>query len=142
MLKTNEPKQLRSYSQREKGCSESERIWSNVETNVKDTQTRKDVKDFGAMICAISRNNPMRAAGAISRWLQNEENKIVSDSVKELVFRPRKFAAQTKLVMEGIRTSIQLHTSGRGTRTIAGEKVVKNSPNIRSTGDCAGSSSP
>ena len=48
--------------------------------------------------------------------------------VKELVFKPKEKEVRKNLVMEGICSSIQLHTKGPVYRTTVEEAFVKNAP--------------
>ena len=57
--------------------------------------------------------------------LGNNENKSVKDTVTGLVFKSKEKDTCKKLVMESIRTCIHAHTRGSGSRTTAGETLVK-----------------
>ena len=85
----------------------SELTWSgrdDTEQNVKRTQVFHDEKALCAMLFAIARGNPYRAAAAISKFLTNQNNKSVKDTVTESVFKSKENDKREKLVMEGIRT--------------------------------------
>ena len=88
---------------------------------MKRSQQFDDSKDLGAMLFSISRGNPQRAASAISKML--DTNQIVKDNITHLVFKRSETVSK---VMEGIRESIDLHTDGKGTRTMVAETFIKN----------------
>ena len=49
------------------------------------TQTFEDEKSLSAMLIALSRGNPNRAAGAIAKFLENDTNKTVRDAINKLL---------------------------------------------------------
>lgn len=50
-------------------------VWSEAEPSIKRMARQNDAHDLGAMIFSISRGNAKRAADAVFRWLQKEENR-------------------------------------------------------------------
>ena len=90
-----------------------------------NTQEREDVQDLVVMLHSICRGNHIRAAGAISKTLQDSKNRPIKDVVHELVFHQTEEERTKTLVIKGIHASIQSHTSGGGTCIAAVETFVK-----------------
>ena len=72
------------------------------------------------MILSISHGNAKRAAETVFRWLQKDENVVVSDTVENMIGNTH------KLVLQGIHASIQSQTRVKGSRNRAAETFVNN----------------
>ena len=95
-------------------------VWSEAEPSIKRMARQNDAHDLGAMIFSISRGNAKWAADAVFRWLQKEENSVVSDKVENMIVNTQ------KLVVQGIHASIQSQSRAKGSRNRASETFVKN----------------
>jgi hypothetical protein len=95
-------------------------VWSKAEPSVKRMTRQNDAHDLGAMIFSISCGNTKRADDAVFRWLQKDENAVVSDKVENMIVNTH------KLVVQGIHASIQSQSRAKGSRNRASKSFVKN----------------
>ena len=78
-------------------------------------------------LLATSHGDPKRAASVISNFLNNKTNTKVREAFTGIKSIKHGETGKTKdLIIDGIRESIKLHTSGRGSRTTVEETFVKN----------------
>ena len=105
--------------------------WSTGTPRIAKTTAYRDKKELRAVLFTISRGDPRRAANAISNLLSEPNNddvqkllpRLVPDDIQNDTIQK---LAKYDLIVGGIRDSIERHTNGRGTRTIAAETFVKN----------------
>mmetsp|Transcript_9128 Transcript_9128/g.20622 ORF Transcript_9128/g.20622 Transcript_9128/m.20622 type:complete len:194 (-) Transcript_9128:236-817(-) len=96
--------------------------WVTTANAVGNSQVSKDHGDLRAMLLAISRADPNRAANAIKSFLSDKSNKEVKNGVLTYF---QQTDVTNQLIVDGIRESIS-HHNARGTRTLAAETFVKN----------------
>jgi len=100
--------------------------WEETDAEVGQTQKWEDEMDLHVVTLAISRGNPKRAGCAISLLLSRSKNKDVKDEVlKSITAEKRKDDATKDLIIDGIRESIEYHTTSTGTRHAIAEMFIK-----------------
>lgn len=99
--------------------------WDQNDSDPCRTTSWKDMMDLDILIYAISSGNMRRAANAIIRYLNMTRNEDLRGIVLAGIHSSRSLSLHERIV-EGIKESIEHHTNGPGTRTVAAETFVKN----------------
>lgn len=101
--------------------------WVPVDKKVAPNTTRKDSEDLQAMLFAISRSDPARAAGAIVHFLNQKCNSAIKKEVVAEVCELNDEQVLHRQIVKGLRKSLAHHTNEKGgTRTAPAEAFVKN----------------
>ena len=101
--------------------------WAVSNKTVSKSTLFYDSQDLNTLLMAISRANPDRAGKALSQLLSDKANVWVKNIVVESLSSSSKSTSDVnQFIIDGIRESIDHHTTSSGTRTIAEETFVKN----------------
>ena len=101
--------------------------WAVSNKTVSKSTLFYDSQDLNTLLMAISRANPDRAGKALSQLLSDKANVRVKNIVEESFSSSSKSTSNVnQFIIDGIRESINHHTTSSGTRTIAEETFLKN----------------
>ena len=85
--------------------------WLAEESTLGHSVSSYDVKDIRALLLAVLRTRPKRAAKAVSVILADKQNSLAAKELIKLISPHAETCAMDQLIVDGIRASILHHTT-------------------------------